>query len=242
MLQNLAVYPTERDIFFEEFNDGCYGTATFVLSYTLLELPFTIVSSFIFGAVTAFVIELETTLSMFLVASFACFCIITCGESLGIIFCTLFSSYSGLPIHICSTFISFATIMGGILSLKVPMPLQAFNYLSPIKYMIACLATFSMHDRKFSCSAETEGCSTITGEEILALFKLNVSGQLNLIALGIVTIVYRLVAFGAVKASIHEWRMGTFGLKLHKKEAKDQVSLELGFVSGRENSGFVSVV
>jgi hypothetical protein len=242
MLQNFAVYPTERDIFFDDFYDGCYGTTIFVLSYTLLELPFTIVSAFIFGAATAFVIQLETTFSMFLIASFGCFCIVTCGESLGIIFSTLFSSYAGLPIHICSIFISIGTTIGGIVSLKVPMPLQAFNYLSPIKYMIASLATFSMHDRKFSCSAETEAYSTISGEELLTLYNLNADGQLNLIVLGGVTIAYRLIAFGVVKASMQEWRMRTFGLKLHKKEAKDQVSLELGYVSGRANNDFVSFV
>jgi hypothetical protein len=242
MLQNLAVYPTERDIFFDEFDDGCYGTTIFVLSYTLLELPFTIVSSFIFGALTAFVVKLETSFSMFLIASFSCFCIVTCGESLGIIFGTLFSSYAGLPIHICSTFISIGSTMGGILSLKVPMPLQAFNYLSPIKYMIASLATFSMHDRKFSCSVEDEQCSMVTGEEVLTLFKLNVDGQLNLIALGVATVAYRLIALGVVKASMHEWRMGTCGIKLRKREAKDQVSLELGFISRRVDNGFVSLV
>jgi hypothetical protein len=40
MLQNVAVYPTERDIFYREFSDNCYGVLTFLTSYTLLELPF----------------------------------------------------------------------------------------------------------------------------------------------------------------------------------------------------------
>ena len=40
MLQNISIYPYERDVFQREKVDGAYSVEAFLLSYTLLELPY----------------------------------------------------------------------------------------------------------------------------------------------------------------------------------------------------------
>ncbi|KAJ5141458.1 hypothetical protein N7526_002453 [Penicillium atrosanguineum] len=203
MLQNIAIYPNERDVFYREEADNCYSAETFMLSYTAIEIPFEIISSLVFGVLAAFADNMKRTVQMFLISAFNCFCIINCGESVGIMFCTLFS-HVGFAVNITSVLLSISTILGGVMSLNVNDVLQGINYLSPIKYAIANLAHYSMEGQKFTCtSAERLAngqCPINTGEEVLALYNLNKNGAINIMALGVATIIYRFVAYALLKA------------------------------------------
>jgi ABC-type multidrug transport system ATPase subunit/ABC-type multidrug transport system permease subunit len=203
MLQNIAIYPSERDVFYREEADNCYTASTFILSYTAIEIPFEIISSLVFGALAAFADNLQRTVTMFLISAFNCFCIISCGESVGIMFCTLFS-HVGFAVNVTSILLSISTILGGVMSLNVNDVLQALNHLSPIKYAIANLAPYSLHGQVFHCSAAQQladgSCPIDSGEQVLQLYNLDKSGPMNVMALGVCTIVYRLVAYGFVKA------------------------------------------
>lgn len=203
MLQNIAIYPNERDVFYREEADSCYSAETFMLSYTAIEIPFEIISALVFGVLAAFADNMKRTVQMFLISAFNCFCIINCGESVGIMFCTLFS-HVGFAVNITSVLLSISTILGGVMSLNVNNVLQGINHLSPIKYAIANLAHYSMQGQKFSCtSAErlSNGqCPINTGEEVLALYNLNQNGAMNIMALGVATIIYRFVAYALLKA------------------------------------------
>ncbi|KAJ6138586.1 hypothetical protein N7471_005072 [Penicillium samsonianum] len=203
MLQNIAIYPSERDVFYREEADNCYTASTFILSYTAIEVPFEIVSSLIFGALAAFADNMQRTVTMFLISAFNCFCIISCGESLGIMFCTLFS-HVGFAVNVTSILLSISTILGGVMSLNVNNVLQALNHLSPIKYAIANLAPYSMHGQVFHCSDAERlangSCPIDSGEQVLKLYNLDKSGPMNVMALGVCTIIYRLVAYAFLKA------------------------------------------
>ncbi|QQK40979.1 ABC efflux transporter, putative [Penicillium digitatum] len=214
MLQNIAIYPSERDIFYREEADNCYTASTFILGYTAIEIPFEIVSSLIFGALAAFVDNLHRTVTMFLISAFNCFCIISCGESVGIMFCTLFS-HVGFAVNVTSTLLSISTILGGVMSLNVNNVLQALNHLSPIKYAIANLAPYSMHGQVFHCSDSQKlvngSCPVDSGEQVLQLYNLDKNGPINVMALGICTVIYRVVAYAFIKALrshkfIEQWR------------------------------------
>lgn len=197
MLQNIAIYPFDRDVFYHEHADNCYGVPTFILSYTLLEIPFEIVSSLFFGVVIAFATDLERTPIFFLISALNCFCVISCGESVGIVFCTLFS-HTGFALNITSVVLTIANIMAGVISLDIPHWLKAINYLSPLKYLVANLAVYSMQGRKFACRQDQmiDGvCPISSGEEVLKLYNLDKNPGLNLMALGIVTVVYRIIAW-----------------------------------------------
>lgn len=203
MLQNIAIYPSERDVFYREEADNCYTASTFILSYTAIEIPFEIVSSLIFGALAAFADNLKRTVTMFLISAFNCFCIISCGESVGIMFCTLFS-HVGFAVNVTSILLSISTILGGVMSLNVNNVLQALNHLSPIKYAIANLAPYSMQGQVFHCSDAQRlangSCPVDSGEQVLKLYNLDKSGPMNVMALGVCTIIYRVVAYAFIKA------------------------------------------
>lgn len=216
MLQNIAIYPNERDVFYREEADNCYSAETFILSYTTIEVPFEIISAIVFGVLAAFVDNLKRTVPMFLISAFNCFCIISCGESVGIMFCTLFS-HIGFAVNVTSILLSISTILGGVMSLNVNEVLQGINHLSPIKYSIANLAPYSLHGQHFDCTAAERlangRCPISTGEEVLTLYNLNKDGRMNIMALGVCTIIYRLVAYALLKAMRshrmverwHEW-------------------------------------
>lgn len=202
MLQNIAIYPFERDVFYREAQDSCYDTTTFLVQYTTLEIPFEILSSLIFGVLAAYADNLTRTPQMFLIASFNCFCIINCGESLGIMFCTLFS-HVGFAVNITSTLLSIATILGGVMSLDVNVVLKSLNYLSPVKYLVKNLAVYGMREQMFHCTAEQllgDGtCPIENGKQVLELYGLDGNGGLNVLGLGICVLVYRAVAWGVVR-------------------------------------------
>ncbi|KAJ5341263.1 hypothetical protein N7541_010387 [Penicillium brevicompactum] len=214
MLQNIAIYPGERDVFYREEEDNCYTTSTFLLTYTAIEIPFEIIASLVFGALAAFADNLKRTTTMFLISAFNCFCIINCGESVGIMFCTLFS-HVGFAVNVTSTLLSISTILGGVMSLNVHEVLQALNHLSPIKYAVANLAPYSLHGQKFHCSAAQQladgSCPITSGEQVLRLYNLDKSGPMNIMALGVCTIIYRFVAYAFLKAMrshrlVERWR------------------------------------
>jgi hypothetical protein len=84
MLQNVAVYPNEKDVFYRENDDGTYGVEAFFAQYLTLEVPLEVISSLIFAVLTDLAAGLPRTAQMFFVCFFNCFCVVSCGESLGI--------------------------------------------------------------------------------------------------------------------------------------------------------------
>lgn len=219
MLQNVAVYPAERDVFYREQDDGVYGVAPFAAVYTLLELPAEALSSLLFGVLADLAIGLPRTPDMYLVSCFVCFCVVSCGESLGIMFNTLFSSHTGFAVNLTSIFLSVAQIMGGVMSIDMPALFVAFNYLSPIRYALRAFAPFSLRGVVFTCADAQRlpdgQCPIADGTQVLQLYKLDVDAVANIAALAGCTVAYRLVAWGLLKVVRTRWEV-----KSMKKEGR----------------------
>ena len=202
MLQNIAIYPNERDVFYREQDDGAYSVEVFLLSYTLLEIPFEIIASILFGILGAYAINLQQSVEMIFILAFNSFCVVNCGESLGILFNTFFS-HAGFAVSVISILLSLATILGGIMSLNVPSFLQALNHLSPIKYNVANVVPYAMRNISFTCTDSERlsngHCPIETGDQVLQLYNLQTDAGLNVLALGVCTIIYRLLAYVALK-------------------------------------------
>jgi len=48
LLNSVAIFPAERDLFFHEYNSSAaYSAATFTLATTLVEVPFTFVANLV---------------------------------------------------------------------------------------------------------------------------------------------------------------------------------------------------
>ncbi|KAE8148190.1 P-loop containing nucleoside triphosphate hydrolase protein [Aspergillus avenaceus] len=205
MLQNIAIYPNERDVFYREETDHCYSAETFILQYTTLEVPFEVASALIFGVLAAYADNLERSATMFLISTFNCFCIISCGESVGIMFCTVFS-HVGFAVNVTSILLSISSVLGGVMSVDVNDVLEGINHLSPIKYSIANLAPYALRHQTFECTTAqrlADGtCPIQTGQQVLRLYNLDTNGAMNVMALGVCTIIYRIVAYALIKV----WR------------------------------------
>lgn len=208
MLQNVAIYPTERDVFYREDDDGVYGVDAFLLSYTILEVPFEILSCLIFGILMCLAVGLPRTATMYFVSVFGCFGIVSCGESLGIMFNTVVS-HIGFAVNIMGMFLSIANAMAGILSIDAPKAFKALNYLSPIRYSLRAIAPYALRNEKFYCKPEqllADGtCPIETGKQVLQLYDFDDNPVVNVAALAGCVVVYRLLAWLLLKLARARW-------------------------------------
>lgn len=209
MLQNVAVYPAEREVFYREDDDAVYSVEAFLSTYTLLELPFEIASCLLFGILADFAVGFPRTVEMYFVYVFCGFGVVSCGESLGIMFNTLFN-HTGFAVNLISILLSVAQIMAGLMSINMPELFKIFNYISPLKYATAALSPFTLRGVKFTCDDAQRlpdgRCTIETGEQVLDLYKLNVDPVVNIGALAATIVVYRLVAWLLLRVVRTKWK------------------------------------
>ncbi|KAI9816598.1 MAG: hypothetical protein M1827_001730 [Pycnora praestabilis] len=209
MLQNVAIYPVEKAVFEREYDDRAYSVEAFFLQYLTNEVPFEIITALLFAVLVVMAAGLPRTATMLFVTAFNAFCIVSCGESLGIVFNTIFN-HTGFAVNVISVILSLATLMAGVVSLQVPTFLSAFNHLSPLLWSLGNLAPYSLRDQKFTCTdyqrLANGQCPINTGQDVLILYGLNKNAGLNLLALGLCAIIYRGVAYLLLKAMKTHWR------------------------------------
>ncbi|PHH86057.1 hypothetical protein CDD83_10818 [Cordyceps sp. RAO-2017] len=209
MLQNVAVYPSERDVFYREDEDGVYGVDAFLAAYTILEVPFEVFSCLVFGALAVVAVGLPLTATMYFVAVFVCFGLVSCGESLGIMFNTLFG-HTGFAVNIMGVFLAVAAGMAGVLSIDMPDLFRAANYLSPARYATRAVAPYSLRGVSFTCSDGQRlpdgSCPVETGSQVLQLYKLDVDPVVNVAAMAACVVVYRLLAWVLLRVMRARWR------------------------------------
>lgn len=208
MLQNVAVYPNERDVFYREGDDGLYGVDAFLAAYTILEIPFEIISCLLFSVLSVLAIGIPHTVTMYFVCVFTSFSVISCGESLGIMFNTLFE-HTGFAVNTMGIVLSVANLMAGVLSINMPKLFCAVNYLSPIRYAARTFALYSLRGVKFTCIDTQQlpngNCPIETGEQVLKLYNFDVDPVMNMAALAACIVVYRILAWVLLKVMRTKW-------------------------------------
>lgn len=165
---------------------------------------------------------------------FEVFCFVNCGESFGIIFCTLFDN-NGLSVNFASVanslflsmtgchLIYFKFSYGRILSPTMPAFLRGFNYISVLKWgtgapcylfsllTLGAVLTVSLQKVKFHCTTSQllgDGtCPVTTGEEVLGLYNLNVNTLTYSFGMLACLIIYRLIAYGLLKLKLTSWNL-----------------------------------
>ncbi|KAI5955655.1 hypothetical protein KGF54_001157 [Candida jiufengensis] len=197
LVNNVSLYPFERNLFYQEYKDGIYGVSEFGISYFLNELPTEILPSFFFSALIVFVCGLPRNASMY----FAMFCTgfisINCGESLGIFVNSIFN-HMEVATNILSNLIIVAIFMGGTMSLHMPHFFKAINYISPMKYAVAICANLGFKNQTFTCGVEGIECTFRTGEDVLNYYNLKQNVGAMFGGLFAVFIVYRLIAISSI--------------------------------------------
>lgn len=208
MLQNIVVYPDEKQVFYREHDDNAYSVESFFLQYTLAEIPFEIFSSLIWSLLAVLATGLPRTAPLFFVSTFSCFVIVSCGESIGIIFNT-FVSHTGFAVSLTSIVMSIAIVMGGVMSLDVPPFLAAWNYLSPVKWSVSALIPYSLDGVMFTCTEyqrlPSGECPIQNKADVEKLYKIGGNKELSVLALGLCAVGYRVLAYVILKIKRTRW-------------------------------------
>ncbi|EXJ89743.1 hypothetical protein A1O3_02810 [Capronia epimyces CBS 606.96] len=209
MLNSIAMYPGERDLYYHEERDGTYGLEAFFLYYLALEVPAEVVASMLFSVLTVFAIGLPRTAGQYFLMAYSSFCVVECGESFGILFLTLFS-HMGLAVSVMSVVLSISIHLGGVLSIGVDHFLSAVNHISPVKWQVGALSSYSLRNIRFTCAPDQTladgSCPIQTGAQVLDLYRLNVDTVTYALALGGVTVAYRLLAYLGLKIRAADWK------------------------------------
>jgi len=199
-------------VFYKEHDDQAYSTTSFFLAYTTNELPFEVISSILFALFADFAAGLPRTPQLFFTIAANVLCITNCGESLGIIFNTLFQ-HTGFTVNVTSSVLSIGVVMSGIMSTNMPTFLEGMNFISPVKYAMQNLVPYSLEGVKFTCKRSQrlpgKKCPVETGQDVLKLYRMD--GHIpwkNLVALVAATVIYRLVAYIAVIMRRGQWGVG----------------------------------
>lgn len=204
VLNNMASYPFERDVFYREQDDGLYGVMPFFAVYTTLEVPFEIVSALVFCIIVVLPPGFPRTADFFFAAFYLSFVVINTGESIGIVFNTLFN-HTGFALNVVSVILSVGTFMAGLLSLQMPGFFKGLNYISPLKYACQTLFVKAFQNVPFHCTPETGGydaegnCIFTNGTQVLKTYGFKNHVKTYLGAAAVCLVVYRLIALIILK-------------------------------------------
>lgn len=205
LINNITAFPIEKNTFYQEYEDNTYSPLTFMTCYLLNELPFELVMSLIFSIFIVLVIGLPRDAAMFFSMFYMSVVTLNCGESIGIIFTTIFD-HLGLAVNFVSNLLVIGVFMSGTMSLKMPILFRAFNYINPCKYAVLALAKLILEDQTFKCSSGEESCVLSTGEAVLKQYNLNSRLPINYVAAAVAVVVYRLVAHAVFELKVRYLR------------------------------------
>jgi hypothetical protein len=174
MLNNIAIYPSERNVFYREYMDGGYSAFAFFLTYFLLALPFLVLTALAISSLIAFAVGITSTLQGFVFITLVIFAFTITGEFVGIAFCSMFY-HIGFTVNIVSVVLSIFSIMSGFLTVSsMPLALDYFNNISPIHWGAWTLANVAFRDVTFTCTPQEQlsngQCPTQTGDQVLTLY------------------------------------------------------------------------
>lgn len=204
-LNNMALYPTEKFTFYQEYQEGVYSTMTFMLAYLLNEIPFEIVSSFVFSIFVVLVIGLPRTAGMFFTMFYLACAVLNCGESIGMFFNTVLD-HMGIATNVLSNVLTIGLFMGGTMALNMPGFFKALNYLSPLRYAVLATAELVFEGQAFECIGGGTDCVLSTGEAVMEQYHLKSNFSVNMGAVAVVVVVYRLIAIATLELKVRYLR------------------------------------
>jgi ABC-type multidrug transport system ATPase subunit/ABC-type multidrug transport system permease subunit len=202
MLNAIAFFPPDQALFYREEIDNLYSPESFFISYTLIELPSELVGALLFALLTVFGIGMPHTVELFFAMTLGAFCVVSCGESIGIALMT-FISHPGLAVTACCVLVSVLTNLAGVIAITLPAGLKQLSYASPLKWMLGGIAPYALRGVEFSCNEEQQladgSCPIENGVQVLELYHLNVNPGVYLGVLFGVTVAYRLGAYAILR-------------------------------------------
>ncbi|GAM24734.1 hypothetical protein SAMD00019534_079090 [Acytostelium subglobosum LB1] len=199
LLNCVALFPTERNLFYRERSDGLYSTVSFFTAYSLVEIPFNAFGALGYTAVVYWVLGLHHGVSHVFIFALTIFILLFSGESVGLFVCSLFYDV-GLSTTIANVILSLFSLLAGFFrpSSQLPFVLKYFNYALPTKWAGEVIAINEFKGLTFDCpgSQSINGtiCPVYTGEQVLESYGWNdINIYESMIIMVVISIGYRLI-------------------------------------------------
>ncbi len=210
----IASFPIERNIFYRDFSDGTYSTLSFFLAYLVPEVVYELGSALVYTGMAAFGAGLRFTVEDYFLYSLVFFAVGNAGESLGIAFCSIVYE-PGLSLTLMNPFVAAACIMAGLYAPSMPPVLKYINFTSVIRFSTRIITIREFTGQTFECTSDeltaNRGvCPFTTGEQVLSVYDLTESATTgvayDLLALVVLALLYRLIAFFLLKRAASKRR------------------------------------
>ena len=105
MLNTVAIFPAERDVFYREYIDGHYSSYAFAAVYLVVSVPLNVLSALVVGVMLTCAVGLQCNASGVFQFTAVGFAIMYSGECLGVFFASAFRNI-GFAVNIVSPVIS----------------------------------------------------------------------------------------------------------------------------------------
>ncbi|KAH9905520.1 P-loop containing nucleoside triphosphate hydrolase protein [Fomitopsis serialis] len=204
MLASIAIYPAERDAFYREYKNPAsrYGAATFIMSYTIQEVPMQFLAAMIYSVIMMAGMGLQIDARRFFEFSFGIFGLVSFGESIGV----RWVINGGLSVSLVSCALTVLAQTCGIISVTLPRWLAVISWGSALTYQARVAFINEFSGLVFNCTQEqlaSGECLAATGEQLIETFGFKDRNTAKFTALLLVILViYRLLAYVAVRARV----------------------------------------
>lgn len=184
MLNCIAIFPTERGIFFREYVDGYYPAFAFIAAYFTIALPIMFLGAIGIAILVTYATGLAVDVASFIKFAYVIFLFVATGESVGVAFCMAFDEI-GFAVNIMSAIFSLFSITAGFISLNMPLFLIDISYISPLRWGAYILANTAFSGESFVCgdddlqSSGGSVCVLSTGEDVLSLYGFTGNGSIR---------------------------------------------------------------
>jgi len=166
-LNNMAVFPIERDVLLREAVDGLYSTLPFLLMYSLVEMTLGLTTSILAGITIVQATGLRSGFAPQTTFIAVLFASLMNGESIGIMLNSVVL-HAGFSVNAINGFCATLQLMAGFMANSLPKPLALLNFLSPQRYACWALAASQFTaDEAFACDGPSPVLCQPTGLGVL---------------------------------------------------------------------------
>ncbi|WWC68886.1 uncharacterized protein I206_102822 [Kwoniella pini CBS 10737] len=173
LLNAMAIFPADRNLYLHEAKSSArYSPATFVITYTLVELGFEIAGAIGYAAIMNIGVGMQTSVRIYFEFAVTIWAMVNMGESFAMIFGSWIQT-EGLTVTVVSTFLSMIGQVSGVISLSVPTWLAALAWGTCVKAATRIQIINESVGLVFNCTPDeisSGTCVAQSGEQLLALF------------------------------------------------------------------------
>ncbi|WVR04136.1 hypothetical protein IAU60_001135 [Kwoniella sp. DSM 27419] len=173
LLNAMAIFPADRNLYFHEAKSSArYSPATFIITYTMVEMGFELLGAFGYAAIMNIGVGMQTSARIYFEFAITIWSMVNMGESFAIIFGSWIQT-EGLTVTSVSTLLSMIGQVSGVISLSVPTWLGAIAWGTCVKAATRVQIINEAVGLKFTCTdaeIQSGACVAQNGEQLLALF------------------------------------------------------------------------